>query len=140
MPSLQSLFFFSTFMTISFRNRLLNIDSFHIIFVFVITELMLLGFISLLLTVTQGPITKICIPDDAASHMLPCKMPTSHVSESYHRRYPPQTVNSIGKRLLLESSTGQHCAQVHIFLLTATYMLQFQLIGQPILFLITPYN
>lgn len=81
-------------------------------------ELMLLGFISLLLTVTQGPITKICIPDAAASHMLPCKMPTSHVSESYHRRYPPQTVNGIGKRLLLESSTGQHCAQGKVPLLS----------------------
>ncbi|XP_015691083.1 MLO protein homolog 1 [Oryza brachyantha] len=36
-------------------------------------ELMLLGFISLLLTVAQTPITKICIPKSAANIMLPCK-------------------------------------------------------------------
>ncbi|BBN06024.1 mlo protein [Marchantia polymorpha subsp. ruderalis] len=36
-------------------------------------ELMLLGFISLLLTVLQNPITKICVSDAFASHMLPCE-------------------------------------------------------------------
>uniref|UniRef100_A0A0E0K8A3 MLO-like protein n=1 Tax=Oryza punctata TaxID=4537 RepID=A0A0E0K8A3_ORYPU len=36
-------------------------------------ELMLLGFISLLLTVAQTPISKICIPESAANIMLPCK-------------------------------------------------------------------
>ncbi|KAI4366260.1 hypothetical protein MLD38_022155 [Melastoma candidum] len=35
-------------------------------------ELMVLGFISLLLTFGQTYITKICIPDDAANTMLPC--------------------------------------------------------------------
>ncbi|KAL6221483.1 hypothetical protein ACLB2K_009234 [Fragaria x ananassa] len=35
-------------------------------------ELMLLGFISLLLTVFQGPIEKICISKKLASHWLPC--------------------------------------------------------------------
>ncbi|KAL5705997.1 MLO protein 1 [Ranunculus cassubicifolius] len=36
-------------------------------------ELMLLGFISLLLTVGTQPITKICIPAKAGKFMLPCK-------------------------------------------------------------------
>ncbi|KAG6492616.1 MLO-like protein 1 [Zingiber officinale] len=36
-------------------------------------ELMLLGFISLLLTVLQGAIQKICIPQGWTHHMLPCK-------------------------------------------------------------------
>ncbi|KAJ0968865.1 hypothetical protein J5N97_021742 [Dioscorea zingiberensis] len=36
-------------------------------------ELMLLGFISLLLTVGQVPISKICIPAKAANTFLPCK-------------------------------------------------------------------
>jgi mlo protein len=36
-------------------------------------ELMLVGFISLLLTVLQDPISKICISEKAGSVMLPCK-------------------------------------------------------------------
>ncbi|XP_022849198.1 MLO-like protein 1 [Olea europaea var. sylvestris] len=36
-------------------------------------ELMLLGFISLLLTVFQSSITKICIPKHLTNHWLPCK-------------------------------------------------------------------
>jgi mlo protein len=38
-------------------------------------ELMLVGFISLLLTVAQDPISKICISVEAGSKMLPCKLP-----------------------------------------------------------------
>ncbi|XP_031379599.1 MLO-like protein 3 [Punica granatum] len=37
------------------------------------SELMLLGFISLLLAVTQTPISKICISSDLADTMLPCR-------------------------------------------------------------------
>ncbi|KAI8573713.1 hypothetical protein RHMOL_Rhmol01G0297600 [Rhododendron molle] len=36
--------------------------------------LMLLGFLSLLLAVTQRPISKICIPNRLANSMLPCKV------------------------------------------------------------------
>ncbi|XP_048230649.1 MLO protein homolog 1-like [Ricinus communis] len=36
-------------------------------------ELMLLGFISLLITVGTKPISMICIPEKAANIMLPCK-------------------------------------------------------------------
>ncbi|KAI4374867.1 hypothetical protein MLD38_012810 [Melastoma candidum] len=42
-------------------------------------ELMVLGFISLLLTFGQTYITKICIPDDAANTMLPC--PKAHIED-----------------------------------------------------------
>ncbi|KAK3135548.1 hypothetical protein QOZ80_5BG0420230 [Eleusine coracana subsp. coracana] len=38
-------------------------------------ELMLLGFISLLLTVLQGTILRICIPRGWTDYMLPCKKP-----------------------------------------------------------------
>ncbi|XP_062231389.1 MLO-like protein 1 [Phragmites australis] len=38
-------------------------------------ELMLLGFISLLLTVFQGMIQRTCIPPGWTDHMLPCKRP-----------------------------------------------------------------
>lgn len=37
------------------------------------TELMLLGFVSLLLAVTQESISKICIPSKLANTMLPCR-------------------------------------------------------------------
>ncbi|KAI3474007.1 hypothetical protein Pfo_028795 [Paulownia fortunei] len=37
------------------------------------SELMLLGFLSLLLAVTQDSISKICIPSKAANTMLPCR-------------------------------------------------------------------
>ncbi|XP_047312955.1 MLO-like protein 1 [Impatiens glandulifera] len=39
-------------------------------------ELMLLGFISVLLTVFQGSITKICVGQNLMHHFLPCKLPT----------------------------------------------------------------
>ncbi|KAK7351944.1 hypothetical protein VNO77_11733 [Canavalia gladiata] len=44
-------------------------------------ELMLLGFISLLLTVTQNGITKICVPPGLTRHMLPC---SAHDAPDYH--------------------------------------------------------
>ncbi|XP_073304085.1 MLO-like protein 1 isoform X1 [Primulina huaijiensis] len=43
-------------------------------------ELMLLGFISLMLTVFQGRIVKICVPSNTMKHMLPCSL--SHESSS----------------------------------------------------------
>lgn len=41
--------------------------------VFVRAELMLLGFMSLLLAVTQQYIAKICVPSEVADTMLPCR-------------------------------------------------------------------
>ncbi|XP_075494235.1 MLO-like protein 1 isoform X1 [Primulina tabacum] len=43
-------------------------------------ELMLLGFISLMLTVFQARIVKICVPSNTMKHMLPCSL--SHESSS----------------------------------------------------------
>ncbi|KAL6566797.1 MLO-like protein 1 [Orobanche minor] len=37
-------------------------------------ELMLLGFISILLTVFQARIVKICVPLDTMTHFLPCSL------------------------------------------------------------------
>ncbi|KAG0498420.1 hypothetical protein HPP92_003111 [Vanilla planifolia] len=47
-------------------------------------ELMLLGFISLLLSVFQSSITTICIPKDASFHMLPCEKDNSIPVEVMH--------------------------------------------------------
>ncbi|KAF4377102.1 hypothetical protein F8388_017506 [Cannabis sativa] len=67
-------------------------------------ELMLLGFISLLLTVFQNLISKICIPSHVANDMLPCKRPTSE--DSHH-----------GRRLLSEGGLG-HCEKGKVQMLS----------------------
>ncbi|XP_031480532.1 MLO-like protein 13 isoform X2 [Nymphaea colorata] len=66
-------------------------------------ELMLLGFISLLLTVFQGSISRICIPTTATGYMLPCKL--EYTNEASHN----QKVSSGGRRLLAGSVEGTHC-------------------------------
>ncbi|CAJ2664807.1 unnamed protein product [Trifolium pratense] len=45
-------------------------------------ELMLVGFISLLLAVTQNTITKICVPQSWTLHMLPCSLEEKEHVES----------------------------------------------------------
>ncbi|KAG6497427.1 hypothetical protein ZIOFF_045326 [Zingiber officinale] len=71
-------------------------------------ELMLLGFISLLLTVLQGAIQKICIPEEWNHRMLPCEMEDSSDS---HGTSHFQTVFSAGdfggrRRLLSGDESG----------------------------------
>ncbi|KAH7511531.1 hypothetical protein FEM48_ZijujUnG0005400 [Ziziphus jujuba var. spinosa] len=72
-------------------------------------ELMLLGFISLLLTVFQGLVSHICIPTDLASYMLPCKRETPEAE--HHGDYTSiQAISNIHRRLLSEdSSFSGHC-------------------------------
>nr|XP_043622035.1 MLO-like protein 13 isoform X2 [Erigeron canadensis] len=67
-------------------------------------ELMLLGFISLLLTVSQRTISKICIPAHLANYMLPCKREETTTSTTEH------LVLNIGRHLLSEDIGAQHCA------------------------------
>ncbi|MCD9641186.1 MLO-like protein 1 [Datura stramonium] len=69
-------------------------------------ELMLLGFISLLLTVLQGRIVKICVPEDVVRHLLPCSLSgaPSHASpESAHHR----------RLLAEEAAAGGYCSAKH---------------------------
>ncbi|GAB2226367.1 hypothetical protein Droror1_Dr00022171 [Drosera rotundifolia] len=74
-------------------------------------ELMLLGFISLLLTVFQGTISKICIPEKYVTSMLPCSLSeeegSSNSSTAHYR---------IGMRRLLSGmamSQEAYCANKH---------------------------
>ncbi|KAI8000949.1 MLO-like protein 12 [Camellia lanceoleosa] len=72
-------------------------------------ELMLLGFISLFLTISQKPIAKICIPTSVGESFLPCKAMTSDgVEES--------KCEEQGK-LSLMSRTGMQQLQMLIFVL-----------------------
>ncbi|KAL7192813.1 hypothetical protein ACSBR2_024601 [Camellia fascicularis] len=50
------------------------------------SELMVLGFISLLLTFGQKYIAKICIPTKVANHMLPCPATETNSTEGGHQR------------------------------------------------------
>ncbi|KAJ8440378.1 hypothetical protein Cgig2_012814 [Carnegiea gigantea] len=74
-------------------------------------ELMLLGFISLMLTVLQGAISKICIPERFVRHMLPCSLSEEEKSIG------PSTVEHAGRlrRMLSEMAVSQtaYCANKH---------------------------
>ncbi|XP_057519585.1 MLO-like protein 1 [Amaranthus tricolor] len=73
-------------------------------------ELMLLGFISLMLTVLQGAISKICIPEKYVKHMLPCSLKDKESSGL-------STTEHLGRfqRLLSEAAGSQaaYCASKH---------------------------
>ncbi|ERN20156.1 hypothetical protein AMTRI_Chr06g201430 [Amborella trichopoda] len=78
-------------------------------------ELMLLGFISLLLTVFQGLIGRICIPESFVRHMLPCEKegaPSS--SETKHfQSFFSSDITGNKRRLLAEAASTElgHCAK-----------------------------
>ncbi|KAM1225970.1 hypothetical protein ACFX13_045363 [Malus domestica] len=72
-------------------------------------ELMLLGFISLLLTVSQRSIIRICIPSNLANHMLPCKRETSEGNNNAHYSLD-QSINN-RRRLLSTDTNSDHCLQ-----------------------------
>ncbi|XP_047182388.1 MLO-like protein 13 isoform X1 [Vigna umbellata] len=71
-------------------------------------ELMLLGFISLLLTVFQGLISDICISPNLATQMLPCKRPhRSSEGSAHYQTYYDAIINR--RRLLSSGSGSDHC-------------------------------
>ncbi|GFQ06751.1 mlo-like protein 5 [Phtheirospermum japonicum] len=91
-------------------------------------ELMILGFISLLLTFGQNYITQICIPEELSNTMLPCEFKTEHHEEAeaehHHRRLLLSERRSLAADSLpkgckngevpLISAHGLH--QLHIFI------------------------
>lgn len=72
-------------------------------------ELMLLGFISLLLTVFQGLIQRTCIPPRWTVHMLPCQREA--VGPAKEHVAAAQIVGRIGRRLLSEGGAGAELCQ-----------------------------
>lgn len=73
-------------------------------------ELMLLGFISLLLTVFQGFIGNLCIPEPLTSYMLPCPKETAEPKDHTHNERAFQ--HSWSKRRLLSGGeNANHCAK-----------------------------
>ena len=76
------------------------------VLIFVVAELMLLGFISLLLTAFQGFISRMCIPTHLSYTMLPCKRGT--VSSNGSEHYSNLATNN-RRRLLSEDTNSGHC-------------------------------
>ncbi|XP_038895755.1 MLO-like protein 6 [Benincasa hispida] len=69
------------------------------------SELMLLGFISLLLTVGQGPITEICIPEHVAATWHPCtKEREKEINKEMEKSVKHLATN--GRRLLHLAGAG----------------------------------
>lgn len=105
--------------------------------------LIFLGFMSLILAVTQRPVSKICIPTKVAYTMLPCRksgptkttkalgvfLPNSssmkaYFFEDFHELKP-------GERILAgpDSSSADHCeSQVNIYL--SLFFLPLSILGK----------
>lgn len=84
-------------------------------------ELMLLGFISLLLTVFQSRINTICISQHSSSKWLPCKKEDDTSTTHFQTSFSSFTSGN-ARRLLAEASAAtDHCAQQgKVALLSAT--------------------
>ncbi|KAK8962354.1 MLO-like protein 13 [Platanthera guangdongensis] len=70
---------------------------------------MLLGFISLFLTVSQSFISDICIPERSSFHMLPCNKERSTPVEVIHHRVSSE-ITWKRQRLLSGDFVSDHCA------------------------------
>ncbi|KAG9143547.1 hypothetical protein Leryth_015966 [Lithospermum erythrorhizon] len=72
-------------------------------------ELMLLGFISLLLTVFQRSIVKICVPPHIMKHFLPCHFPKEASSSVGHASHNNQETVHHHRLLQAEESGLEYC-------------------------------
>lgn len=100
-----------------------NITCFH---VFYISELIILGFISLLLSFTTNYIAKICIPEKVADTMLPCKLRHNDARNGYgqedkhkERDLWDESFSGVKRRFLAEAS-GDSCPYVRPFIQSIT--------------------
>ncbi|KAK8585907.1 hypothetical protein V6N13_050877 [Hibiscus sabdariffa] len=83
-------------------------------------ELMLLGFISLLLTVFQQSIAKICISKDLADQWLPCGEKKVVAEEHFQTLFSSFLPGGTGRRLLSEASDPYCTAKGKVPLLSIT--------------------
>ena len=83
---------------------------------------MLLGFISLFLSVTQNGVTKICVPDDWTHHMLPCSLKDREHAENktstshFQTFFSFSAISGTARRLLADDqleaeAQRQYCAR-----------------------------
>nr|AQX37912.1 MLO family protein [Hevea brasiliensis] len=84
-------------------------------------ELMLLGFISLLLTVFQGRITSICISEKLANKWLPCKNKSDATGTAHFKAFFSFFPGGSARRLLAESSdSASSCSKGKVPILSTT--------------------
>ncbi|CAN0906958.1 MLO-like protein 8 [Linum grandiflorum] len=91
-------------------------------------ELMVLGFISLILTFSQNYILKICIPAEVANSMLPCAAETDHHNteeeeEEHHRR-----LLWFQRRVLAGADTATNCKEGDVPLISANGLHQLHIL------------
>ncbi|KAF1872053.1 hypothetical protein Lal_00012274 [Lupinus albus] len=92
-------------------------------------ELMILGFISLLLTFGQSYIVRICIPADIADKLLPCAYNSEGIGnesssgDEHHRK-----LLSYEHRYLSEAITSYHCKKGHVPLISANGLHQLHIL------------
>ncbi|KAG6483576.1 hypothetical protein ZIOFF_060224 [Zingiber officinale] len=103
------------------------------------TKLMILGFISLLLTFSQDQITKICVPKAVADSMLPCRPDAEStgrnkrrllalvLTESHLKRRILAAGDSVEKEQLI-TATGLHQLHILIFFLAEFHVVNSALI------------
>ncbi|OAY61010.1 MLO protein homolog 1 [Manihot esculenta] len=77
------------------------------------SELMLLGFISLLITIGTKPISKICIPEKAGNIMLPCKNGAKNDDEKDNdgRKLLWYAGDAMWRRVLAPASGDDYCSK-----------------------------
>ncbi|KAF3791738.1 MLO-like protein 1 [Nymphaea thermarum] len=76
-------------------------------------ELMLLGFISLLLTVFQGRISRMCIPRSYLHHMLPCRKEDDRRPGDGDEPGHFQVMGAAMRHLLADTESEKHCEAEH---------------------------
>ncbi|GAA0166701.1 hypothetical protein LIER_21797 [Lithospermum erythrorhizon] len=88
------------------------------------TELMVLGFISLILTFSQYYIADICIPEKVANHMLPCKLEGKKDNEEKGNRRKLLMY----ERRMLAGGKPKGCSEGHESLITVDALHQIHIL------------
>lgn len=86
-------------------------------FFYLFAELMLLGFISLLLTIGQGPISSICVPAKVATIMLPCSKNNKEGEDggqTNRRKLLWHEREGALRRVLAGASTSDSCSNYRV--------------------------
>ncbi|KAG6529420.1 hypothetical protein ZIOFF_011618 [Zingiber officinale] len=101
----------------------------YICFDFVVSELMILGFISLLLTFSQDQIVKICVLKEVADSMLPCR-PDAESTGGNKRRLLALvlTESHLKRRILAAGGSVVECPPEKEQLITATGLHQLHIL------------
>ncbi|KAL0322823.1 UNVERIFIED_CONTAM: MLO-like protein 9 [Sesamum angustifolium] len=85
-------------------------------------ELMILGFISLLLTFGQNFISKICVPEHIGNTMLPCKRDRHANEDNHHRRLLWHE-----RRILGADSPAEGCKEGYVPLISVSGLHQLHI-------------